>query len=103
MSGVGRKSPLSIHGWISSPNGEKRPNPAARAPTDKVRFAGILGMAESAKGRPTAWEAVSLPPTPCGAELRAEIRRVWEENFRVYGAKKVWRQLNREGMSAMAA
>ncbi len=59
-------------------------------------------MAESAKGRPTAWEAVSLPPTPCGAELRAEIRRVWEENFRVYGAKKVWRQLNREGMSAMA-
>ncbi len=25
------------------------------------------------------------------------IRRVWEENFRVYGARKVWRQLLREG------
>jgi transposase InsO family protein len=30
------------------------------------------------------------------AELEVDIRRVWEENFRVYGARKVWRQLNRE-------
>ena len=30
------------------------------------------------------------------AELRGSIRRVWEENFRAYGARKVWRQLNRE-------
>lgn len=30
--------------------------------------------------------------------LEAEIRRVWEENFRVYGARKVWRQLKREGI-----
>ena len=30
--------------------------------------------------------------------LEIEIRRVWEENFRVYGARKVWRQLNREGI-----
>jgi transposase InsO family protein len=28
--------------------------------------------------------------------LCLDIRRVWEENFRVYGARKVWRQLNRE-------
>ena len=28
--------------------------------------------------------------------LRPEIRRVWEENFAVYGAEKVWRQLRRE-------
>lgn len=27
----------------------------------------------------------------------AEIRRVWEENHEVYGARKVWRQLQREG------
>jgi transposase InsO family protein len=26
-----------------------------------------------------------------------EIRRVWEENHEVYGARKVWRQLQREG------
>ena len=29
--------------------------------------------------------------------LRAAIRCVWEGNFRVYGARKVWRQLLREG------
>ena len=32
------------------------------------------------------------------AELRPEIRRVWEENYGVYGARKVWRQLGREGV-----
>jgi putative transposase len=32
--------------------------------------------------------------------LRAEIRRVFEANFRVYGVRKVWRQLGREGVSA---
>ena len=31
------------------------------------------------------------------AELEVHIRRVWEENFRVYGVRKVWRQLQREG------
>ena len=30
------------------------------------------------------------------AEMVIDIRRVWEENFRVYGARKVWKQLNRE-------
>jgi transposase InsO family protein len=33
------------------------------------------------------------------AELRPEIGRVWEENFAVYGVRKVWRQLNREGVA----
>ena len=32
------------------------------------------------------------------AVLRPEIRRVWEENFGVYGVRKVWRQLLREGI-----
>jgi transposase InsO family protein len=31
--------------------------------------------------------------------LREDIRRVWEKNFRVYGVRKVWRQLKREGGS----
>lgn len=30
--------------------------------------------------------------------LCLEIQRVWSENFQVYGARKVWRQLNREGV-----
>jgi putative transposase len=32
------------------------------------------------------------------AILRDEIRRIWEGNFQIYGARKVWRQLNREGI-----
>ena len=31
-------------------------------------------------------------------ELRQEIRRVWTEHQQVYGPRKVWRQLRREGM-----
>ena len=34
------------------------------------------------------------------AALRVEVRRVFEENFRVYGVRKVWRQLKREGFDA---
>ena len=30
--------------------------------------------------------------------LRPLVRRVWESNFGVYGARKVWRQLQREGV-----
>ncbi|MBO6575699.1 MAG: IS3 family transposase [Rhodothermales bacterium] len=32
-------------------------------------------------------------------ELSVEIRRVFEENYSVYGVRKVWRQLLREGFS----
>ena len=43
-------------------------------------------------------------PERCSARSRrdavlcTEIRRVWESNFGVYGARKVWRQLQREGV-----
>jgi transposase InsO family protein len=30
--------------------------------------------------------------------LRVEVKRVWDENFSVYGVEKVWRQLGREGV-----
>ncbi|MBK7493634.1 MAG: IS3 family transposase [Nitrosomonas sp.] len=30
--------------------------------------------------------------------LELDIQRVWKDNFRVYGARKVWRQLLREGI-----
>ncbi len=50
-------------------------------------------------------KAREADPTRCSAraqrdeELREEIERVWEENFRVYGVRKVWRQLGREGIA----
>ncbi|WP_148425101.1 IS3 family transposase, partial [Komagataeibacter europaeus] len=31
-------------------------------------------------------------------ELCDDIRRVWNDNFCVYGARKVWHQLRREGL-----
>ena len=41
-----------------------------------------------------------LPPrAQRDAELCMSIRRVWEENFRAYGVRKVWRQLRREGLA----
>jgi putative transposase len=33
------------------------------------------------------------------AELTVEIHRVFDANYQVYGARKVWRQLNREGIT----
>ena len=32
-------------------------------------------------------------------ELIAQIQRVWHANWQVYGADKVWRQMNREGIA----
>ena len=34
-----------------------------------------------------------------GAALRPEIHRVFDENWQVYGVRKVWRQLGREGIA----
>ena len=44
--------------------------------------------------------AKAPPRVQRDAVLSDAIRRVWEENFRVYGVRKVWRQLQREGQPA---
>jgi len=31
--------------------------------------------------------------------LRPEIQRVFDDNYGVYGVRKVWKQLNREGIA----
>ena len=49
----------------------------------------------------TYWSAKRRPlsaRTLRDEELKPEIRRVFEENFGVYGAPKIWAQLNREGI-----
>lgn len=49
----------------------------------------------------TYYAARSRPPSPRQTRdemLAAEVLRVWEQNYSVYGAPKVWRQLNREGI-----
>jgi len=40
-----------------------------------------------------------LPPRALSdRKYSSEIKRVWKENFSVYGAKKIWKQLKREGI-----
>ncbi len=46
----------------------------------------------SAKSRPLCRRRVR------DEKLEVHIRRVFEANYAVYGARKVWRQLNREGV-----
>jgi putative transposase len=49
----------------------------------------------------TYYAARSRPPSPRAVreqELAAEIARVHRDNFGVYGARKLWRQLHREGI-----
>ena len=51
-----------------------------------------------------AHKARERDPSKCStraqrdAALRPEVQRVWNENRRLYGAMKVWKQLNREGI-----
>jgi putative transposase len=47
----------------------------------------------AAKSRPASARAVR------DGQLKAEITRVWKENYEVYGADKVWLELNRQGIS----
>lgn len=59
-------------------------------------IAKVLGIAPStyhaSKTRPLSPRAIR------DAELKPEILRVWEQNFVVYGADKVWDQLNKDGI-----
>ncbi len=48
----------------------------------------------------TYYAARNRPPSARAVRdeaLKPQILRVWDENYRVYGADKVWTQLNREG------
>ena len=49
----------------------------------------------------TYWVAKKRPPSARSVrdvELAVEVRRVFAENLGVYGADKIWTQLNREGI-----
>ncbi len=48
----------------------------------------------AAKSRPASARAVR------DEQLSGEISRVWKENYEVYGADKVWLELNRQGIGA---
>lgn len=51
----------------------------------------------------TYYGARARAERPCSrvlrdAQLKEHVARVWKANFEVYGARKVWLALNREGM-----
>jgi putative transposase len=52
---------------------------------------------------PGTYYAARSRPAPArtvrGEQLKAEIRRVWTSNYEVYGAQKVWLELNRQGIA----
>ena len=66
---------------------------------ERERF-GVEPICRTLQFAPSTFYAAKSRP-PCrrrvrDEELKIEIRRVHEENYGVYGARKVWRQLNRE-------
>lgn len=49
----------------------------------------------------TYWSAKRRPPSDRSLrdeELKIDIKRVFDDNYQVYGAPKIWAQLNREGI-----
>ncbi len=44
------------------------------------------------------WPEIAPPRIQRDAALKPHILRVFSENFQVYGARKVWRRLKREGL-----
>ncbi len=43
-------------------------------------------------------EAAAVGESLRDAELKPDVLRVWEQNLSVYGADKVWDQLNKDGI-----
>ncbi len=61
----------------------------------------VLGEHGASIGPSTYYEAAARPPsarTLRDADLRVAIARVHEANYGVYGPRKIWLALNREGM-----
>ena len=109
--------PSSSSGRTASCGGRMRSSRSAAAffaaeldpPTEEVvayidahrdRF-GVEPICTALQVAPSTYYAAKTRP-PCrrrlrDEELRSEIRRVFDANFGVYGARKVWRQLHREG------
>ena len=61
----------------------------------------VLPIAPSTYYAHLSWRADPAKASPRqqrDATLRPQIRRVWDDNWQVYGVRKAWRQLTREGV-----
>jgi putative transposase len=64
---------------------------------------GVEPICKVLKIAPSSYYAARARPPSARAvrdgQLKVEIRRVYDDNFQVYGAEKLWRQLRREGIA----
>ena len=69
--------------------------------THRDRF-GVEPICRAVQVAPSSYYARKARPPSAralrDAELKAHIKRVYQANFEVYGAEKLWRQLAREGI-----
>ena len=70
--------------------------------THRDRF-GVEPICRTLQVAPSSYYAHKARPPSARAlrdeQLKVEIRRVWDDNYQVYGAEKIWRQLAREGIT----
>ena len=69
--------------------------------THRDRF-GVEPTCRVLQVAPSSYYAARLRPPSArarrDAQLKVEIQRVFDDNYQVYGAEKLWRQLGREGV-----
>jgi putative transposase len=92
---------------VFRPGGARPPHQVLRAFVDQFRDlrgrADLQGLADrpvrlSAPCRPAKHPELRCARAQRDDALMPDIQRVWQANLQVYGADKVWRQLNREGI-----
>ncbi len=94
---------------VFRPGGARPPHQVLKAFVDRHRqqfgvesICRVLQIALSAYWRHAARQrnqALCSRRAQRDASLVPQVQRIWQANFQVYGADKVWRQLNREGVA----
>jgi putative transposase len=73
-------------------------------PGDRRSPLGVEPICTALHFAPSVYYAYKSRPPSCrsveDAELKLLITEIWEGNFCCYGAEKIWRQLQRDGVSA---
>ncbi|MFN5724878.1 MAG: IS3 family transposase [Betaproteobacteria bacterium] len=99
---------LKLASAFFGPGGARPPSEVIKAFVDEHRdqfgvepICSVLQFAPSAYRRHAARQrdpSLISQRAQRDAELKPQIQRVWDSNMQVYGADKVWKQLNREGV-----
>ncbi|WP_375142940.1 IS3 family transposase [Aquincola tertiaricarbonis] len=100
---------LKLASAFFGPGGARPPPQVLKAFVDRHRQEfGVESICRVLQIAPSAyWRHASRQRNPALRSRRAqrdaclvlEVQRVWRANMQVYGADKVWRQLNREGVA----